>query len=262
MYSKLEVNSVKKFNFLKIPNKGQKYCPKCLNIFNFICSSFEVIFWNFFCPVYYGESRFEKKFEEIENFSSSQKCRKTFPKVFKHVVLRWNFREKNCPVYYGGSGSEKNPEKFSNFQKFPKGSQQCLNMFRGNFFPNFFRPVSSGGSRFEKKIPKKSKNFQNSESAQKHSQMCLNWSMDVAFMEKLANQNSGYRYLRIAVDVLSRFVLVQPTKSKSSTAVKEPTKDPGKFPYKLWTDQDSQFRREFKNFCDDNQIEIYYFHWN
>ena len=37
------------------------------------------------------------------------------------------------------------------------------------------------------------------------------WSMDVAFMEKLANYNGGYRYHLINVDVLSRSVRVQPT---------------------------------------------------
>ena len=67
------------------------------------------------------------------------------------------------------------------------------------------------------------------------------WSMEVAFMGKPANQNSGYRYL-MAVDVLSRFVRVQPIKSKSSTAVKGAfckmlTKEPGEFPLKIWTNQ-------------------------
>ena len=89
------------------------------------------------------------------------------------------------------------------------------------------------------------------------------WSMDVAFMEKPANQNNGYRYLVIAVDVLSRFVRVQPIKSKSSTAVKEAfckmlTKEPGKFSFKIWTDNGSKLRGEFKKFCDQNQIEIYH----
>ena len=87
--------------------------------------------------------------------------------------------------------------------------------------------------------------------------------MDVAFMEKLADQNSGYRYLLIAVDVLSRFVRVQPIKSKSLRAVKEAfckmlTKEPGKFPFKIWTDQGSEFRGDFKEFCNQNHIEIYH----
>ena len=87
--------------------------------------------------------------------------------------------------------------------------------------------------------------------------------MDVAFVEKLANQNSGYRFLLIAVDVLSRFVRVQPIKSKSSRAVKEAfckmlTKEPGKFPFKIWTDQGFEFRGYFKDFCIENHIESYH----
>ena len=71
--------------------------------------------------------------------------------------------------------------------------------------------------------------------------------MDVAFMETLANQNSGYRYLTMALDVLSRFVRVQPIKSKSSTAVKEAfckmlNMEPGKFPFKNWTNQGSEIK--------------------
>ena len=45
------------------------------------------------------------------------------------------------------------------------------------------------------------------------------WSMDVAIMEKFTSQNSGSRYLLIVIDVLSRFVRVQQTKSKHSTTV-------------------------------------------
>ena len=89
------------------------------------------------------------------------------------------------------------------------------------------------------------------------------WSKDVAFMEKRANQNGGYPYLLIAVDVLSRFVRVQPIKSKSLRAVKEAfrkmlTKEPGKFPFKIWTDQGSEFRGDFEEFCNQNHIEIYH----
>ena len=87
--------------------------------------------------------------------------------------------------------------------------------------------------------------------------------MDVAFIEKLANQNRGYGYLLIAVDVLPRFVRVQPSKSKSSRAVKEAfcnmlTKEPGKFPFKIWTDQGSEFRGDFKKSCNQKHIEIYH----
>ena len=38
--------------------------------------------------------------------------------------------------------------------------------------------------------------------------------MDLAFVDKLASQNKGVKYLLIAVDVFSRFVKVQTTKTK------------------------------------------------
>ena len=42
------------------------------------------------------------------------------------------------------------------------------------------------------------------------------WSIDVAFMEKLAEHNNGYKYLLVAVDTLSRKTRVEAMKSKFS----------------------------------------------
>ena len=36
------------------------------------------------------------------------------------------------------------------------------------------------------------------------------------------------------------------------------TQEPGKFPFKIWTDQGSEFRGDFKDFCNQNHIEIYH----
>ena len=38
--------------------------------------------------------------------------------------------------------------------------------------------------------------------------------MDLAFVDKLASQNSGAKYLLIALDIFSRFVRVQTLKTK------------------------------------------------
>ena len=38
--------------------------------------------------------------------------------------------------------------------------------------------------------------------------------MDLAFVDKLASQNKGVKYLLVAVDVFSRFVRVQTMKTK------------------------------------------------
>lgn len=43
---------------------------------------------------------------------------------------------------------------------------------------------------------------------------------DLADFQKLAEHNNGFRYLLVAVDVLSRRVFVEPTKTKSSKDMK------------------------------------------
>ena len=40
------------------------------------------------------------------------------------------------------------------------------------------------------------------------------WCMDLAFVDKLASQNNGVKYLLVAVDTFSRFVRVQTMKTK------------------------------------------------
>ena len=39
------------------------------------------------------------------------------------------------------------------------------------------------------------------------------WSVDVAYMEKVAQHNNGVKYLLVAIDVLSRYLRVQPMKA-------------------------------------------------
>ena len=39
------------------------------------------------------------------------------------------------------------------------------------------------------------------------------WSVDVAYMDKVAQHNNGVKYLLVAVDVLSRYLRVQPMKA-------------------------------------------------
>ena len=43
------------------------------------------------------------------------------------------------------------------------------------------------------------------------------WCLDLAFMDKLSDSNNGVKYLLVCVDIFSRFVRVQPMKSKYST---------------------------------------------
>ena len=43
------------------------------------------------------------------------------------------------------------------------------------------------------------------------------WCLDLALMDKLSDSNNGVKYLLVCIDVFSRFVRVQPMKSKYST---------------------------------------------
>ena len=40
------------------------------------------------------------------------------------------------------------------------------------------------------------------------------WSFDLAYVDKLATYNRGVRYLLVAVDCLSRYLRVEPLKTK------------------------------------------------
>ncbi len=86
------------------------------------------------------------------------------------------------------------------------------------------------------------------------------WSADLAFVDKLANYNDGIKYLLVAVDVLSRYVRVQPMKTKTAPATVEAFKKmlkSGKQPEKLWTDKGTEFRGEFAKFCEKRKIHSY-----
>ena len=47
------------------------------------------------------------------------------------------------------------------------------------------------------------------------------WSLDLAHVDKLSKQNAGIKYLLIAVDCLSRYLRVEPLKSKYATTTAE-----------------------------------------
>lgn len=72
------------------------------------------------------------------------------------------------------------------------------------------------------------------------------WQADLADMQKLVNENDGYRYILTCVDILSRYAWAVPVKSKSSkdmlVAVKKLAKlSGGRVPQRLQTDQGKEF---------------------
>ena len=97
------------------------------------------------------------------------------------------------------------------------------------------------------------------------------WSIDLADMQQLATQNSGVRYLFLALDTLSRFLWVVGVKSKTSKACTDALKKISatnrqrsqnlfiqKLSRKKWADQGKGFAGKFSQFCKKNGIEIYY----
>ena len=81
-------------------------------------------------------------------------------------------------------------------------------------------------------------------------------------MDKVAKFNNVVMYLLVAVDVLSRFLEVEPTKSKNAAdttrAFKRMTTKT--FPEKVWSDKGTEFKGEFKQFCDSKNVELYNTH--
>ena len=86
------------------------------------------------------------------------------------------------------------------------------------------------------------------------------WSMDLAYVDKLSQYNKDVKYLLVAVDVLSRYVRVQPLKDKyAATATKAFAKMLNKRvkPEKVWTDKGTEFKGVFEQFCKRKGIDMY-----
>ena len=86
------------------------------------------------------------------------------------------------------------------------------------------------------------------------------WCIDLAYVDKLAKSNDGVNYLMVAVDVMSRFVRVQPMKNKYSTSARDAFMkmlDNNAVPEKVWTDKGKEFKAEFEAFCKQSGIHTY-----
>ncbi|MEM6402224.1 MAG: transposase family protein [Cyanobacteria bacterium P01_D01_bin.116] len=88
------------------------------------------------------------------------------------------------------------------------------------------------------------------------------WCIDVAYVDKLASYNDGYKYLLVCVDVISRFVRVSPMKSltakSAQIALTNMLTDSPSYPKKLWSDRGREFQGQFKAFCNNIGVEIYH----
>ena len=85
--------------------------------------------------------------------------------------------------------------------------------------------------------------------------------MDLAFVDKLASQNKGVKFLLVAVDVFSRFVRVQTMKTKYANdtlqAFKKMISQKKNTPEKLWVDKGTEYGGIFKKFCKEKSNEVY-----
>lgn len=88
------------------------------------------------------------------------------------------------------------------------------------------------------------------------------WCIDLAYVDKLASDNQNVKYLMVAVDIFSRFVRVQPMKSKDANEAKAAFLRMVKFtqPKRIWTDQGKEFEGDFKSFCKIIDVKIYHTH--
>ena len=86
------------------------------------------------------------------------------------------------------------------------------------------------------------------------------WCLDLAYVDKLSDENNSTKYLLLAIDVLSRFVRVQPLKDKTAATTKEAfIKMINEVqPKKIWIDDGKEFEASFKRYCKDVGIHLYH----
>ena len=85
------------------------------------------------------------------------------------------------------------------------------------------------------------------------------WSVDIAFVDKFAKYNRGVKCLLVAVDCLSRYLKVEPLKTKYATETAEAFKKTIKHkqPKNVWVDDGTEFLGAFKDLCNKRGIHLY-----
>ena len=84
--------------------------------------------------------------------------------------------------------------------------------------------------------------------------------MDLAFVDKLASQNNGVKYLSVAVDIFSRFFRVQTMKTKYAKDTLQAFRkmiSRKNTSEKLWVDRGTEYGETIKKFCKEKDIEVY-----
>ena len=85
------------------------------------------------------------------------------------------------------------------------------------------------------------------------------WSSDLAHVYKLAKYNCDVKYLPVAVDCLSRYLHVEPLKTKYATETAKTFRNmiKHKQPQKVWVDDGTEFLGAFKTLCSKRGNHLY-----
>ena len=87
------------------------------------------------------------------------------------------------------------------------------------------------------------------------------WTADLAFFDKLASVNKGYKYILVVIDIFSRFAWCKALKDKTGKEVCRAFKeifDTGVKPKKIWTDSGGEFyNKTVENLFKTNDITLY-----
>ena len=86
------------------------------------------------------------------------------------------------------------------------------------------------------------------------------WCMDLAYVDKLAIENNGVKYLLVRQDLFDRTVNAKGMKTKDSQETVEAFSSmitKRNRPKKIWDDKGTEFARAFKKFCAAEGIQVY-----
>ena len=84
-------------------------------------------------------------------------------------------------------------------------------------------------------------------------------SVDLAYVDKIAKHNRGVKYLLLAVVCLSRYLRVEPMKTKYATETAQNFKKmiKHKQPEEVWVDDGTEFLGNFEAISTERWIHLY-----
>ena len=86
------------------------------------------------------------------------------------------------------------------------------------------------------------------------------WCMDLAYVDKLAKENNGVKYLLVRRDLFDRIVNAKGMKTKDSQETVKAFSSmitKRNRPKKIWVDKGTEFAGAFKKFCAAEGIQVY-----